>query len=209
MDYRSTYPGMSNDEILHLATDRSALRTDALPLLDAELNKRGLSEADVDEYRRHLAATPPGNFPGKEQFVASATNGFGTTIYGKRDFWPDGSYITTKWVILFWIPLVPVISMRVNKVGSSDILPGWFTQDRWSTQYVVYSKEPLNLKQVVFLYSYVLLLIGGFSAIANLDGSLSFVPSLIFLPALILPWVLRRCARERVKQRSSDLKGEF
>jgi hypothetical protein len=208
LDYRDTYSGMSNDEILHVATDRSALRTDALPFLEAELNKRGLSEADIDEYRRHLATTIPGILPGKEQFVASSLNGFGTTIYGKRDFWPDGSYIATKWVILFWIPLVPLRSMRLKKVGSSGILPGWFTQDRWHTQYLVYSRKPLNLNQVALIYSYVLLLIGGLSAIANLDGSLWFVPPMIFLPVLILPWFFRRNARERVKQRFGDLTGD-
>jgi hypothetical protein len=200
MDYRDTYSGMSIDEILHVATDRSTLRTDALPFLEAELDKRGLSEVDIEEYRRHLATTIPGNLPGKEQFVANSLNGFGTTIYGKRAFWPDGSYIATKWVILFWIPLVPLRSMRIKKVGPSDILPACFTRDRWSTQYLMYSKEPLNLKQVVFIYSYVLLLIGGFPAIASLSGSLWFVPLLIFLPVLIVPWIFGRHARESVKQ---------
>lgn len=201
MDYGDAYSGMSNDEIMHVATDRSALRTDALPFLDAELKKRGLSEKDINEYRQHLAATAPGNLPGKEQFVARATNGFGTKIYGKRDFWQDGSYIATKWVILFWIPLVPLKSIRVKEVGPSHILPAWFTQDRGSTQYLVYSRQPLNLKQIAFIYSYLLLLIGGFSAIAILDGSLWFVPPLILSPVLVLPWFFRRHARERVKQR--------
>jgi len=187
---------MSNDEILHLATDRVALRTDALPFLDAELKKRCLSEADVEEYRRHLAATPAGTLPGKEQFVASSINGFGTTIYGKRDFWPDGSYIATKWVILFWIPLVPLRSMRVKELGRGSRGPLG-----WSTQYLVYSNEPLNLKQVAFIYSYVFLLLGGFIEMRNPDANLKSVPALMFCVALALPWVLRRRALETVKKR--------
>ena len=32
---------------------------------------------------------------------AGSLNGIGTTLYGKRDVEPDGSYIATKWFIFF------------------------------------------------------------------------------------------------------------
>lgn len=53
-------------------------------------------------------------------------NGLGWTLYGKADVHEDGSYITTKWFILFFIPVIPLGSYRVlagdtqlNAVGSS------------------------------------------------------------------------------------------
>lgn len=44
-------------------------------------------------------------------------NGFGTTLYGKRDVHPtDNSYIATKWIILLFVPIIPLGSYRVVKV---------------------------------------------------------------------------------------------
>ena len=43
-------------------------------------------------------------------------NGCGTRYYGRRDESPDGSYVTTQWVTLFYIPLVPIASYRVLPV---------------------------------------------------------------------------------------------
>ena len=40
-------------------------------------------------------------------------NGIGTAYYGKREKAEDGSYITTLWVILVFIPLLPIGSYRV------------------------------------------------------------------------------------------------
>ena len=40
-------------------------------------------------------------------------NGTGTMLYGKRDKQPDGSYIATKWLVLFYLPVLPLGSYRV------------------------------------------------------------------------------------------------
>jgi len=40
--------------------------------------------------------------------------GIGSTFYGKRDFREDGSYITTEWLIVVGIPLIPLRSFRVR-----------------------------------------------------------------------------------------------
>lgn len=41
-------------------------------------------------------------------------NGIGTRLYGKRDQATDGSYIATKWFTLFYFPVVPLSSYRVQ-----------------------------------------------------------------------------------------------
>ncbi|OGY90917.1 MAG: hypothetical protein A3H70_01715 [Candidatus Komeilibacteria bacterium RIFCSPLOWO2_02_FULL_48_11] len=43
-------------------------------------------------------------------------NGFGTTIYGRRDVnQADGSYVVTKWFIIIFFPIIPLGSYRVIK----------------------------------------------------------------------------------------------
>jgi len=49
--------------------------------------------------------------------LAQTFNGFGTKIYGKRHFKADGSYLTTKWVVFRWIPVIPLKSLYVRYVG--------------------------------------------------------------------------------------------
>lgn len=46
-------------------------------------------------------------------------NGIGWTLYGKDQVGSDGSYITTKWFIFFFLPLIPLGSYRVL-VGESE-----------------------------------------------------------------------------------------
>jgi hypothetical protein len=56
--------------------------------------------------------------------MAFTINGCGTTFYGSADPHPDGSYVVTTWVVLAYIPLIPLGSMRVLPV-SQDHLP-WY-----------------------------------------------------------------------------------
>ena len=41
-------------------------------------------------------------------------HGIGTAIYGERDYWPDGSFVTTEWAVLAWIPVFPTFSKRIS-----------------------------------------------------------------------------------------------
>ena len=40
--------------------------------------------------------------------------GIGTKEYGKRDVLPDGSFLTTKFYVVFYIPLWPVETRRIE-----------------------------------------------------------------------------------------------
>jgi hypothetical protein len=81
--------------------------------------------------------------------MASSINGFGTTYYGERDYWPDGSYITTEWVVFLYLPLFPIRSFRLRFVVSLD--------GGAERQFVVYEKTRPNLKQVGGMYFLILL----------------------------------------------------
>jgi len=52
--------------------------------------------------------------------MPSSVNGCGTRYYGKRRFNPDGSYITTNFVCLLFIPLIPLHSVRVTGLFNAD-----------------------------------------------------------------------------------------
>ena len=44
----------------------------------------------------------------------STTWGTGTMFYGETDFNPrDGSYITTKWLTLMYLPIIPLCTYRI------------------------------------------------------------------------------------------------
>lgn len=83
--------------------------------------------------------------------IPDSANGFGTTFYGKRDFLPDGSYITTEWVVVLFCPVFPLKSLRVIRKGSTSIPYG--TQ----THYEVLRETWPNLTQVAYVYGFVVL----------------------------------------------------
>jgi hypothetical protein len=45
--------------------------------------------------------------------MPSNVNGFGTKYYGQRDFRVDGSYVTTNFFCLAFVPIIPLHSVRV------------------------------------------------------------------------------------------------
>jgi hypothetical protein len=53
-DFSTEYSKRSDDELLHLASDRHSLTTEAAAALDAELRRRNLTESDRVEYQRFV-----------------------------------------------------------------------------------------------------------------------------------------------------------
>ena len=64
-------------------------------------------------------------------------NGIGTTLYGRRDPAADGSYVATKWLVVFFVPIIPLASFRVWKGETSFRFLGTNTD---------YRLEPLPLQ---------------------------------------------------------------
>jgi hypothetical protein len=54
--------------------------------------------------------------------MAFGLNGFGTTYLGAR-WQPDGTFVTTRWVIFFYVPIVPLGSVRVIEGSAPDPNP--------------------------------------------------------------------------------------
>jgi len=139
--------------------------------------------------------------------VGNSHNGFGTTIYGKRDFLSDESFVTTKWVIFFYVPLLPLCSMRVRLAEKPALPDHWLASllvalggvlafRRWGT-YVVYSKRRPVLKQVLYVYAFVIAL--GL-AWWNFGSTPNLVNGVSVCLLLAVPFVLRKVARSRAQQ---------
>jgi hypothetical protein len=145
--------------------------------------RRQLSETDIIEYRQRVASLKPEDLRGKDKHIAATINGCGTALYGKRDFEPDGSFVTTKWFVAFFMPVFPAASMRVKVVKN-----GWLRYN----SYLLRHKQRPRLKQVAYVYSYLLLLVVAATSVAFLPKTATAV---LLAAVLQLPWLLRRLAR--------------
>ena len=86
--------------------------------------------------------------------MAYTLNGFGTALYGMRERRTDESYITTEWVVLAFVPIIPIRSMRIRHPKSPD--GQQFTGMGYKTSFEVFEKTAPNLKQVLAVYGFLL-----------------------------------------------------
>jgi hypothetical protein len=137
--------------------------------------------------------------------MAQTFNGIGTTFYGEREFRADGSYLTTEWIVFFYVPLIPIRSLRARYEGPAEHRSYFMGS---SDSYTIYEKCFPYWKQVIYTYGYVALLaVWGYTIIRS---TFALFPSalgsglglaLVFLVWLIpvpLPLILRRIARRKL-----------
>ncbi len=121
-------------------------------------------------------------------------HGIGTRLYGERDFLPDGSFITTKWFVVAYLPIVPLKSMRIAPTGKTSYY-GLNT----SRSYVLIKKVRLNLGQVLSVYAWFAVLVSGIWAIEKWKFWWIAIP---VIPVLCTPWFLKSRARKRMMEES-------
>jgi hypothetical protein len=133
--------------------------------------------------------------------MAYTISGIGTTLYGKRNFRSDGSFVTTEWVTFVYCPLFPLRSLRVRYQGPAE--RSFPIGVGWAESYAVYEKTSPNQKQVLCVYGYAIFVaLWMFSLImlcvdtkdATSALTLLFVGSVLPIP---IPWVLRYCAKRK------------
>jgi len=133
--------------------------------------------------------------------VGSSVNGTGTTIYGKREFRTDGSFVTTKWVTFLWVPLLPLRSMRVkpldapgvDHLGTSVLLAFvGLLAFKSSGKYAVLSETRPVFMQVLHVYAFVFAVV---FAWWNLSRNTNFISAGILCAVLASPLLLRAVAR--------------
>ena len=125
--------------------------------------------------------------------------GIVTSAFGKTDFLPDGSFVTTQWLSLFMIPIIPLGSFRVIK------------SKRTPKYERICEPTPLNAKQITLVYLFMvscacwLLFAPVLMSEYLLDAPVwVFLTVLLFglpVPA-ILPWLARRNALGKVRSQN-------
>jgi hypothetical protein len=118
--------------------------------------------------------------------------GCGVKFYGSVDRGPDGSYVTTKWVTLFYIPLFPLGSYRVIKQDSSISNYGYVISS--STSYGIVTSLGLNILQVIAVYVSLFILAAWaamfISVAAQIDIDASVPLQIVVISAVVLAPVL-------------------
>lgn len=119
-------------------------------------------------------------------------NGIGTMYYGARDFALNGTYTTTEWFTVLYVPLIPLHSLRISDTNQSSNFVVYS-----SRRYYIHAKGKPNLKQVFSIYAWwgALVLSICFAAWMPRLELLVYIPLLILA---FLPWILRRRARKRL-----------
>ena len=199
-DYQDTYSRMTNDQLLNLAQEADQLTPPARLALDTELKKRKLGPAEIAEQVEYLRSLEME--AARRKLLAQTFNGFGTKIYGKRDFELDGSFLTTKWVVFFWVPLVPLKSFRVRYKGSggASVLPGW------SRQYLVLAEYRPHRPQLIAIYSFLFSFVACGWILDSLHaGPLTALSA--FAAWASIPWLLR-CRAKRVARQPANARGQ-
>jgi hypothetical protein len=112
-ELRKHYSSLSPEFLLKLASERSTLTEPARIIFDAEMRRRDLSTPEIAAI---LAEPTLWEKQATYLPIAMRINGCGTTLIGSRDVWPDGSYLTQKWITILYVPVFRVATMRVRKV---------------------------------------------------------------------------------------------
>ena len=134
--------------------------------------------------------------------MAFVIHGIGVMTYGEREYWPDGSFVTTEWFVLGWIPIIPLGSKRIAYTRNSD----YATYDA-SGGYWVFETMGVNRKQALFVYLWFVSILGPIvvwgtfqNPLAKLfrdeDRAAAAVLALT-ATAFVFPYFLRRWAKRR------------
>lgn len=95
-------------------------------------------------------------------------NGIGTKYYGRREAGSDGSYVTTEWIVLLYLPLIPIGSFRVCPTGKST------NAIVYNSQQFMVRRMPFNWPQIRNIYgvtgAIAATLIGGFTLFNYLEN---------------------------------------
>jgi hypothetical protein len=136
--------------------------------------------------------------------MAFVIHGIGTMLYGQRDYWPDGSYITTEWFVMLWVPIIPLCSKRISDIKTND-----FAKYDASGGFYVYETMGVDYKQAQFVYLWFACLFGPSIICAGFEDSLKKLGMDDLAAALCLgfsalafvfPYFLRRWVKRRKLQ---------
>jgi hypothetical protein len=87
-------------------------------------------------------------------------NGMGSTLIGHSEPRDDGSYVTTEWFTILWIPVFPVCRYRVTRHEEAST--------PFSTPFTIHEKLPVRLNYAARVYGITVLILLGIIGFAFL-----------------------------------------
>ena len=126
-NFAMEYQALTNDEILLIAADRENLVDEARHAIDTEMHRRSLTSDHIRQYQTHIEKAGMQQQVGNLPFLVPY--GIGKILFGKgsRVIDPQGTweeFDTTLWVVIFWMPLIPVSTYRIRRRTSKRFLLG-------------------------------------------------------------------------------------
>jgi hypothetical protein len=142
-----------------------------------------------------------GNEQSLDDTMSFTINGFGTTYYGECDFRADGSFVTTEWFVMAYLPVFPLHSKRVIRAAKGDVNLLVYQ----SRGFVLVEDLPRNWRQAFATYGFVLAMIALVIGVLHLPWPWSSHPTLFLIFDLLLlasPFVFLSVVRSRAQKRA-------
>jgi len=111
--------------------------------------------------------------------------------YGRCDFRADGSYVTTLWFVCFYLPVVPIRSLRMRKTGQVK-----YYGIHPRSEVEVLEKTKPHRKQVLWTYAFFATGLAIFFTATLMHAFWLAFPGAVLVG---LPWLLRKRALERMR----------
>lgn len=146
--FADTYELLSDGELLRLALTPEDLIDEARLALHTELQKRGLEgDEQVSVFRRQEQETLRENEREMPRLGLLSGHGIGHESFCRWAYAYDSSsglekFRTTVFVVLFWLPLIPIGTYEVEKLRKDP-----------STELSVVERLPLDWNQVLWVWS--------------------------------------------------------
>ena len=106
-------------------------------------------------------------------------NGCGTALIGRRDFKPDGTFITTAWMTFLFVPIFPIQSLRISTSSES------FSISKES--FTIHQKYWLDFKQISLTYLFTAFLIGWLTVEYYFCDWLNYTAVALTIATIVLP----------------------
>jgi hypothetical protein len=142
------YQQLSRDEVLRLVLEKDQLTDEARLALEAEVARRGLSHDDFADFKSDEATALRERQKEIERATPRQTY---KEFRGRKNYCHDArfrieEFDTTLWIVGFWVPFVPLTSLRIRRKFR-----------RWwnvcvSDQYRVIEGRPLDWEQILLTW---------------------------------------------------------
>jgi hypothetical protein len=159
--FRSHYARLSDERLLLIAADRENLVPDAVPVLESEMARRGLSGSHAAQFTESLRRTQTRDQIGD---LGLGFRGWGKQFLGASRYAveSDGDFEgfdTTLWFFVSYVPLLPLRTVRIKRKARGQSVFWSFRDKRFYSA----AGAPFAWFHVVLTYSILwLVLFTGF-----------------------------------------------